>query len=61
MDCTLFERQCISSTNLAPEPSKPDGESDFNFVEVNDLTLAVARVIGMVQSQNPIRLAIAPN
>ena len=43
-----------------PELGKPDGESDFYFVEANDPEIAVTRIVELVQSRIPKRFGLDP-
>ena len=45
---------------LIPELGKPDGESDFYFVEANDPEIAVTRIVELVQSRIPKRFGLDP-
>jgi len=45
---------------LIPELGKPDGESDFYFVEANDPEIAVTRIVELVQSRIPTRPSSSP-
>jgi exodeoxyribonuclease V alpha subunit len=43
-----------------PDLSKPDGESDFYFVEANDPEAAVPRIIDLVKKHIPRRFGLDP-
>jgi exodeoxyribonuclease V alpha subunit len=45
---------------LIPDLSRPEGESDFYFVEANDPETAVARIVDLVKTRIPQRFGLDP-
>ena len=45
---------------LIPDLSKPEGDSDFYFVEANDPDVAVPRIVELVKSHIPRRFGLDP-
>ncbi len=45
---------------LVPDLSKPDGDSDFYFVDANDPDVAVPRIVELVKSHFPRRFGLDP-